>query len=366
MPSATQAWLGPYRVDFYWRAQGVVVETNDFASHGIRSSFEHDNERAAWLAARHIAVVPVTARRLARDPRRGRTRAHRRAGIIRGVTIVVAGEALFDLVPTEDGGIRAHPGGGPFNAARTIGRLGAPVAFLGGVSTDAFGGRLAAMLEADGVDHPAELRTEAPTTLAVAELDDERGATYRFYTEATAAATAIDPACLPGDVDALLIGTLGLVIEPLATSVERLVELTDAPVLLDVNVRPSAVADERAYRERLRRLLDRTAVLKASDDDLAWLAPGTDPALAARQLGTPTTLLTRGAHGATVVTADGAIEIPAPQVDVVDTIGAGDAFAGAFLTRRCDDPEAAAAFAARVAAITCTRAGADPPRADEL
>ncbi len=107
------------------------------------------------------------------------------------MTIVVAGEALFDLVLTEDGAVRAHPGGGPFNAARTIGRLGAPVTFLGGISTDAFGRRLAAMLAADGVDHPAELVTDAPTTLAVAELAGDGGASYRFYTDATAAATAV-------------------------------------------------------------------------------------------------------------------------------------------------------------------------------
>ena len=163
-------------------------------------------------------------------------------------------------------------------------------------------------------------------------------------------------------------GTLGLVIEPLATSVERLVERTAAPVLLDANVRPGAIGDEAAYRARLARLLENTAVLKASDDDLEWIAPGTDPVQAARALGAPTTLLTRGPEGATVVTADAAIEIPAPRVDVVDTIGAGDAFAGAFLAARHDgaDVTDAATFAANVAAITCTRAGADPPTRAEL
>ncbi len=106
-------------------------------------------------------------------------------------------------------------------------------------------------------------------------------------------------------------------------------------------------------------MIDRAEWLKASDDDLAWIAPDTDPVDAARALGAPTTLITRGARGATVVTADAAVDIPAPPVDVVDTIGAGDAFAGAFLTRRRG---AEAAFAAEVAADTCTRPGADPPR----
>ena len=280
------------------------------------------------------------------------------------MTIVVAGEALFDLVLRPDGSVDAHPGGGPFNAARTIGRLGTAVTFLGGVSTDGFGRRLRAILEQDGVEHPEALTTDAPTTLAVAELAGDGSATYRFYTERTASAMPVPS--LPGAMDALLVGTLGLVIEPLATSVERLVTYTDAPILLDVNVRPGAIAAEAAYRARLARLLEHIDVLKASDDDLAWLAPGTEPVEAARRLGAPITLLTRGADGATVVTADATIEIPAPQVDVVDTIGAGDAFAGAFLARRDQGAEAAAAFAARVAAITCTRAGADPPRAGEL
>jgi fructokinase len=289
------------------------------------------------------------------------------------VTIVVAGEALYDLVLREDGSVAAHPGGGPFNAARTIARLDAPATFLGGVSTDRFGERLAAQLAADGVTLDDALRTGDPTTLAVAELSDEQAATYRFYTEGTAAAgldTATALAALPRAVDGLLIGTLGLVVEPLAAAVEAVTRRVsaNATVLLDVNVRPSAIADERAYRARLTRLLAHTDVLKASDDDLAWIAPGADPVAAARALGVTTTLLTRGGHGATIVTAGDEIAVPAPQVDVVDTIGAGDAFAGAFLVRRHEGAQImeAATFAARVAAITCTRAGADPPARAEL
>lgn len=287
------------------------------------------------------------------------------------MTIVVAGEALFDLVLDENGSVRAHPGGGPFNAARTMARLGAPTTFLGRISTDRFGDRLATQLTADGVTLDDALRTEDPTTLAVAELSADQAATYRFYTQGTAAAgltTQTALAALPSAVDALLIGTLGLVMEPLAHAVEAVVEKADAPVLLDANVRPSAIHDERAYRARLARLIARTDVLKVSDDDLAWIAPGADPVQAARELGAPTTLVTRGARGATVVTAGDEIEIPAPEVDVVDTIGAGDAFAGAFLTARRDgaDGTEAAIFAAQVAAITCTRAGADPPTRAEL
>jgi fructokinase len=139
-------------------------------------------------------------------------------------------------------------------------------------------------------------------------------------------------------------------------------------VLVDANVRPAAIADEAAYRARLARMLAHTDVLKASDEDLAWIAPGADPVEAARSLGPAITLLTRGARGASVVTAGDEVAVPAQRVQVVDTIGAGDAFAGAFVARRAQGagPVEAAKFAARVAAVTCTRAGADPPTRAEL
>jgi fructokinase len=300
--------------------------------------------------------------------------------------VVVTGEALIDLVLRPDGSLGGHPGGGPYNVARTIGRLERPVAYLGGISTDAFGARLRRGLEEDGVDLVAIVETDAPTTLALAEVDDAGGATYRFYSEGTSAPRVTPEAAaavLPGDPATFYLGTLGLVFEPMASTLEGLVRrLADTTlVALDPNCRPAVIDDEAAYRGRLGRLCARADVVKVSEDDLAWLDPGADPVDAARALlgqDGAIALVTLGGSGAVVVTAAGAIEVPAPAVEVVDTIGAGDAFMGAFLAwwgqnglGRGDlgDREAlteGAGFACMVAALTCGRAGADPPRLAEL
>jgi fructokinase len=287
--------------------------------------------------------------------------------------IVVGGEALFDLVAREDGTIDAHPGGGPFNTSRTIGRLEQPVAFLGRLSTDRFGERHARMLADDGVTLAATARTDEPTMLALAEVDRAGQAGYRFYAKGTAApglTTETALAMLP-QVDILHVGTLGLVYEPIATAMETVVEKVhdSALVAVDPNYRPAAVEDERTYRARLERILRHTHLLKVSDDDLAWLAPARPPL----ELGPSVVLVTRGSAGATVISPGRETEIEAPQVDVVDTIGAGDAFGGGFVAwwhgRGLGRDDLAdhdlvaegARFAVRVAALTCARGGASPP-----
>jgi fructokinase len=300
--------------------------------------------------------------------------------------VVVTGEALVDLVLARDGGLAGHPGGGPYNVARTVGRLEHPVAYLGRVSTDAFGTRLRGELERDGVRLDAVVATDDPTTLALAELDESGAATYRFYAEGTSAPGLTGPeaaAAFPDDVAVLYLGTLGLVWEPMASTLEALVERVGDGTLvaLDPNCRPTTIDDPAAYRGRVARLARRTDVLKASDDDLEWLDPGRDPAEAARALlpeRGAVALVTLGGRGALVVTPEEVAEVEVPAVEVVDTIGAGDAFMGGFLAEwlrrglgredlgRMDELREAAAFACRVAAVTCSRAGADPPRRAEL
>ena len=290
--------------------------------------------------------------------------------------IVVGGEALYDLVAREDGTIDAHPGGGPFNTARTIGRLEQPVAFLGRLSTDRFGERHARMLADDGVDLGATARTDEPTTLALAEVDQAGQATYRFYTSGTAAVGLTSDAALPARIDCLHVGTLGLVYEPIASTLEAAVENVrdSALVALDPNCRPAAIEDEAAYRARIGRILLHTHLLKLSEDDLAWLAPGLSPI----ELGPSAVLLTRGDDGVTVMSPGRETHVEAPRVDVADTIGAGDAFGGGFLAwwhgRDLGRDELAdhdlvvdgARFAVRVAALTCARAGASPPRLQDI
>jgi fructokinase len=298
--------------------------------------------------------------------------------------ILVGGEALFDLVLEGDEELRAHAGGGPFNTARTIARLGERVGYLGRLSTDRFGATLRRMLADDGVLLDAVVPTDDPTTLALAEVDRDGSAVYRFYERGTSA-SGLTPeaalAALPPDVGMLHVGTLGF--EPMSAALAAVVDelAGHALIAVDPNVRLVRITDPEAYRARLDGIIARADVVKLSEDDLAWMDPDRDAPAAARALldrGPKAVLLTRGAAGALVVGAGGDVEVPAPAVEVVDTIGAGDAFGGAFLawwrSRDLRRPQLAdtelvveaARFAALVAARTCARAGASPPHLDEL
>jgi fructokinase len=305
-----------------------------------------------------------------------------------GGVIVVGGEALFDIVAGDGDALEAHAGGGPFNAARAIARLGQPAVYLGRLSTDRFGARLERILLDDGVHLESVVRTEDPTTLALAELGDGGSVSrYRFYTQGTSAAGLTSEAALvalPARVDTLFVGTLGLVLEPMASALEAVVDRlsgTDTMIAVDPNCRPHVIGDPAAYRKRLKWILARTHLLKVSEEDVQFLDPDRDPVSATRALlvdGPAVGVLTRGGDGAVVVTPDREVVVTAPPVNVVDTIGAGDAFAGGFLSwwrerglgtaplGDLDTVVEATAFACRVAAKTCERAGASPPYRSEL
>ena len=301
--------------------------------------------------------------------------------------IVVGGEALYDLVVQGPGdSLDGHPGGGPFNTARTIGRLGQPVAYLGRLSRDRFGRRLEALLADDGVELGSVVHTDEPTTLALAEVDGDGVARYRFYERGTAA-PGLEPgaalAALPDTVDMLHVGTLGLALEPVASALEAVVEHLSprALVAVDPNCRPWVIDDRDAYLARLQRILARSHLLKVSEEDVAWLEPDRDPVDGVRALlahGPSAGLLTRGPGGAVAVTRTAEVAVPAPRTKVVDTIGAGDAFGGGFMawwSERGLTPDAlgqidlvveATQFACLVAARTCARPGASPPHRSEL
>jgi fructokinase len=303
--------------------------------------------------------------------------------------ILVAGEALIDLVPASEtiDALAAHPGGGPFNAARTIARLERPVAYLGRLSRDRFGQRLEALLAEDGVRLDAIVHTDDPTTLALADVDELGVARYRFYTEGTAAAGLTSEAALaarPDEVRIVHAGTLGLVLEPTASALEAVIARlsSHAIVFIDPNVRPDIIPDAETYRERLARVLSRSHVVKVSEEDLDWLAPGRRSVEAVRELlargGPSVGLLTRGPSGALVITMNDEVAVPSPRTQVVDTIGAGDAFGGGFVAwwhahrlgrddlADIDTVAAAAEFACLIAARTCERPGASPPHLSEL
>ncbi|MGP1674189.1 MAG: carbohydrate kinase family protein, partial [Candidatus Limnocylindrales bacterium] len=252
--------------------------------------------------------------------------------------IIVAGEALIDLVVHPDLRVEAVPGGGPFNVARTIARLGGTVAFLGRLSADRFGRLLRDRLEADGVDLSLVVATDDPTTLSVAELDEAGAATYRFHAAGTAAA-GLRPADLPdiGRPPALHVGTLGLVLEPLADTIEMLVSRVpaDTLVMVDINARPAAIADRERWADRVTRILARADIVTGSHDDLRTLRPGAAAEATAGtllDLGPRAVLLTDGPRQTRIVTPRGVTSLEPPRVEVIDTVGAGDAFVAGYLS----------------------------------
>jgi fructokinase len=304
--------------------------------------------------------------------------------------VLVLGEALVDLIVTEEAAV-PHIGGGPLNTARALARLGVPTAFVGGVSTDVFGKRITAAMVADGVRIDTVINTEAPTTMALVELNAAGAASYRFYFEGTSVAagtteratSAIDSLlAADDDVCAVHVGTLGLVIEPAATASEAIVDrfAGSALIMIDPNIRQVVLGDIReVYLERLSRMLSKADIVKVSDEDLAWMVPGTDLVEAAKSMvakGSGAVLITRGGDGITVVCAEGVVEVPAPKADVVDTVGAGDTFAAGVLSwwfdhdqpsmRELSNLVAATERGAAAASIVVARAGANPPTRAEL
>lgn len=296
--------------------------------------------------------------------------------------IVVAGEALVDLVIDPVGNVVAKLGGGPFNAARTVARLGSPATFFGTLSSDRFGVLLHQRLLDDGVDPAMVQRTDLPTTLAAAELDESGAAIYRFYIRDTSA-PQVESRPLPAGTTALHVGTLGFVLEPMGAVFEQCVHDAgdEVLVMIDPNCRSKIITDRDGYMRRLARVFGRADAVKVSTDDLEYMAPDVAPADAARALldqGPAVVLHTDGGRAAHVHTSAGSFAVPVPTVELADTIGAGDSFGGAFIAwwhqaglGRGDLVDQAALRAAteaavQVAGITCTRSGAEPPFAAEL
>lgn len=311
--------------------------------------------------------------------------------------IVVGGEALVDLVPVraDDGGSALRPalGGGPFNAAVAAARLGARTGFLSRVSTDGFGESIVERLRAEGVDLGLLQRGDQLTTLAVADTSDPGAVHYTFYVEGTADRIVADPGPLPDGVRAVVLGTVSMVLEPGATVYDTVLARESQAgrvTVVDPNIRAALIEDADAYRSRFRRRLAHTTVVKASIDDIAWLAGLPDDATVDDvtptvrswiEQGPEAVVVTLGADGIAAVTSEQVIRVPGVATTVVDTIGAGDTVLGALLARldlahdlsvdgiRAMQTQAwtdVLEFAARAAAVTVSRPGADPPRASEL
>jgi fructokinase len=299
--------------------------------------------------------------------------------------IVVVGEALVDVVHRADGTVDEAPGGSPANVALTLGRLGRDPLLITRLADDDHGRRIRDWLAASGVEVAA---TPAPrTSTAIARLDATGAARYEFDLEWNLAADAAGEAAASAGV--LHIGSVAAVIEPGAGQVVALVRglRSSATVTYDPNIRPSLVDDPAAVRARVDELIGLADVVKASDEDVRWLHPGRpveDVAQEWQRRGPALVVITLGGEGALAVTADGVHRIPAVRTAVVDTVGAGDTFMGAIVDGlvsldatagrlrapgggiRPDDLDRMLRRAARAAAITVSRPGADPPRRDEL
>lgn len=296
--------------------------------------------------------------------------------------ILVCGEALIDLAQTAEAGLwRAFPGGSPLNVAIGLARLGSPTSFVGRLSSDTFGRQLRARLTDNEVDTRYVVAARQPTSLAVVSVDDNGVASYVFHLSGTAdwqwARSELPD---PTGADAVHTGSLALLEPPGGAVLEAWLATCTAPVCIDPNIRPSVQPDRTTYREAVDRWLGLADVFKASSEDVAWLYPDVPVAAVAQRwldAGPGLVAITLGSGGVHVATAAGAADLPGLSVDVVDTVGAGDAFSSGLLHHlrgagrltvdglqalSLDDAADAAGFAVRVAADTCTRAGAEPPR----
>ena len=307
--------------------------------------------------------------------------------------ILCCGEALVDMIPepTVSGasGFVPHSGGSVYNTAIALGRLGVPTGMLTGLSNDMFGQQLRAGLDAAGVDSTHVITSHRATTLAFVHLTEGQ-AQYDFFDE-NSAGRMLTPEDLPDlseGVTTLFFGGISLACEPGADAYAALLERegTNRTVILDPNIRKGFIEDEDRYRARLEQMISAADVVKVSDEDLDWLILGAeDVAEKARALlktGPAIVIVTRGSAGALAFQSNGTIiETPSQMVEVVDSVGAGDTFNAGFLAtlHECgalnkgdvrilprSTVEKALEFGSRVAAITVSRAGANPPWSDEL
>jgi fructokinase len=301
------------------------------------------------------------------------------------MAVWVCGEALIDLIPVTPGSDQRQviPGGGPANTAHALARLEIPTEFIGGLSDDQYGQRMRSEFIAGRVGLTFTPEHQLPTCLAIVSIDLDGGATYEFKIDGTATfafATENLPDPKLVNPEAIYIGTLATIIEPGASILKDwIIQAKDyAPIIYDPNIRSSVISDRSRYQEVVKNWVVLSNVVKASEDDLAWLYPDTDPLKIARSWvsqGVQLVVVTKGENGIVGVTENQEVSIPGVKVEVIDTVGAGDTV-GAVLV------EALIEFglekltsellshtlhrAALAAAITCSRAGANPPTKAEL
>jgi len=309
------------------------------------------------------------------------------------MTVLVCGEAIIDLfVDVADGEMRAKPvlGGSPFNVAIGLARLDVPTSFFGGLSGDSFGAAIRARLLAERIDTRHAVATDRLTTISVVGMDATGRPTYAFHGEGKAdrsVGIADLPATLDDDIRALVMGSYTLAVEPVAEAYLALArrEAGRRLISIDPNLRPTVTPNIDRWRHQFAAFLPCASIIKASDEDLDIAFPGVahhDLVAGWFAVGVALCVVTRGANGA-VAWRPGhePIIVGGRNVELVDTVGAGDSFHAALLARldrigalsrhavtALDDSclADALAFAVTASAVTCTRLGADPPRSAEL
>lgn len=294
------------------------------------------------------------------------------------MSIWVCGEVLIDILPSGP-----VVGGGPANTAKALARLDYDVDFIDGISTDSFGVIVRKELERDKVGLGLCLTSDKPTCTATVTVDAQGGARYDFVIDGTAtfdfnSQWLPDPERLKPSV--LHIGTLVTIIEPSASVLyDWAVRVGEfAPIIFDPNIRPSVMGDRQKYSQAVEKWVGISSIVKVSDDDIAWLYPDESLDEVARRWiagGVSCVVITRGAHGLIGYTEHGIEEVDAVKTVVVDTVGAGDTV-GAIVVEGVIKHSIAGLVghtlnavlhkAAVAAAITCSRAGAQPPRTHEL
>lgn len=306
--------------------------------------------------------------------------------------ILCCGEALIDMFPaptaTGRNAFVPHPGGAVFNTAVALGRLGAEAGLLTGLSTDIFGAQLTEALTASHVDASLAVRSDRPTTLAFVQLIDGQ-ASYSFYDENSAGRmlTNADMPAVPEPTTALFFGGISLACEPAAEAYADLLarESETRVVMLDPNIRPGFIEDTERYRARLNAMLKQTDIVKVSDEDLDWIVPAgstTEKVAVLHDRGPAVVIVTRGGAGAIGYLPNGKeVQVAAAQTTVVDTVGAGDTFNAGVLAKldqtgllskerlavlSAQELKEAMTYGVKVAGMTVSRAGADPPWAVDL
>lgn len=289
----------------------------------------------------------------------------------------VAGEALMDLIEFE-GEVVAHVGGGPANTAKALARLGCDSFFVGGISTDEYGRLVESDLNESGVNLSFVNKSNLPTALARAVIDENGTASYKFELEDTSS-FAFSTSWLPTDfTDVIHVGSVASVLEPGASELYKWVSRSDAVVVFDPNVRPSIQSDKDSYRAAVEKWISLCDVVKLSEDDLSWLYSELEEEVIGEWLksGVSLVVVTLGAAGLRAYFDGGVVTVAAAEISLVDTVGAGDTI-GAILVEGVlnhglsglvDEKVLREVLerAVKAAGITCSRAGANPPWRSEL